>query len=64
MFNALFAACKHITHFRSVINVLEQFVTLTGEDYIKDSNAADAMIDAAIQILQAHKSGGQNGQSK
>jgi hypothetical protein len=58
MFNSIYAACVNITHFSSVVQTLEQLISYTASDYGKDGNVPDAMIDAMIQVLQAHKTVG------
>lgn len=55
MFDKLFGALPNLTHFKSILQSVENVLMLVEEDYFKDQNIRNAAIDAITEILQAHK---------
>jgi len=59
MLDALFAlinAKAGIGHMSGILSLMEDLIEKFSSEYMVDGNSRDAAIDAAIAILQAHKS--------
>lgn len=58
MFDVIFNALKKedsISHLGEILGTLARLVDLVGEDYLKDPNLRNNVLDAIMQILAEHK---------
>lgn len=60
MLDTIFTAVKDefgLLHASNIFLKIEELISMVHDDYLKDGNARDAVLDALAQLIQQHKTG-------